>query len=117
MLSNLNLYCVVIGLTALWVPRSQRQEWMAEWMTELWYGREALALRNPTSSVAHREIAAFCRGAVDDVRCLRNLHTRTPVKASGSAVTCMVSLSLLCLLCFTVAQFVPAVGHVMQPPP
>lgn len=116
-LGHLNVYCVVIRLTALWVPRSRRQEWMAEWMAELWYVREALALRNPTVSVGHREIAAFCRGAIDDVRCLRNLDTCTPVKASGSAVTCLASLSLLCLLSIAVAQFVPAVGHVMQPPP
>jgi hypothetical protein len=114
-LGNLSVYCVVIRLTALWVPRAQRQEWMAEWMAELWYVREALALRDPAAGVAHREIAAFCRGAMEDVRCLRNLHTCTPVKASGSAVTCMVSLSLLCLLCFTVAQFVPAVRHATQP--
>jgi hypothetical protein len=116
-LGNLNVYGVVIRLAALGVPRSRRQEWMAEWMAELWYVRETLALRNPTTSVAHREIAAFCRGAIDDVRCLRNLHACTPVKASGSAVTCMVSLSLLCLLCFTVAQFVPAVHHVTERPP
>jgi hypothetical protein len=43
------------------VPAGQREEWLAEWLTELWYARD----ENPGHATD------FCRGALCDARWLR----------------------------------------------
>ncbi|HWF09324.1 MAG TPA: hypothetical protein VG297_12730 [Bryobacteraceae bacterium] len=43
------------------VPAAWREEWLAEWLTELWYARD----ENPARA------GGFCRGAVDDALWIR----------------------------------------------
>ena len=109
----LPLYGCALRIVALGVPRARRAEWVAEWTSELWYVWEAAQER--TRFVArHGEIAAFCRGAVEDARCLR--EHRPAVKASGSAVACCVALSLIALITIGLAHVLPGVRRAMRLP-
>ena len=109
----LPVYGCALRVIALGVPRARRAEWVAEWISELWYVGEAA--RAQEGFVArHGEIAAFCRGAVEDARCLR--EHRPAVKASASAVACCVALSVIALITIGLAHVLPGVGRAMRLP-
>lgn len=108
------MYCMALRLTALWVPRAQRKEWLAEWVAELRYVCEERFAGETAGRYSHREVAAFCRGALDDAHCVRDLHGHAPVRAAGSAMGCLLWLGCAALLCGVVASSVPAVRRSMQ---
>jgi hypothetical protein len=100
-MTSLLLYRLALRLVACAVPRTLRTEWRAEWKAELWYMAEAGA--------APREIAAFCWGAVEDARSLRQMHLVAPVRAAGSARACVGWVGAIAVVCFALAQVLPAV--------
>ena len=56
-----------------------------------------------------REIAAFCWGAVEDARSLRQMHPMAPVRAAGSARACVGWVVGVAAMCFALAQALPEV--------
>jgi hypothetical protein len=93
-------YRMALRAVGLAVPRTLRSEWIAEWESELWY---------MAASATQVEIASFCWGAVEDARSLRAMHPVRPVRAAGSARTCVAWVGAVAVLCFAIAQSIPAV--------
>src|ERR1700683_5373917 len=55
------LHLAILQAAALLVPQSQRDEWQAEWKSELWY-------------VCPSQATSFCLGAFRDALWLRSHH-------------------------------------------
>jgi hypothetical protein len=91
----------ILHAARLLVPREQRQEWFAEWQSELWYVRST---QNKT--------IAFCLGAFRDAFWLRQnaLPGSGPSLALASPYRCLVFLAVLA----AIAVFSPF--HVPFPP-
>jgi len=100
-MTSLLLYRMALRLVACAVPRALRAEWVAEWESELWYIAE--------SSASRGEITAFCWGAVEDARSLRQMHLVAPVRAAGSAWACVGWVVGLAVVSFGLAQALPRV--------
>jgi hypothetical protein len=114
MLSALcRLLCLALLRGAsLLVPTHQRTEWIKEWRAELWHVRQACLQRTRSCWSVEREIAAFCLGAFEDARCLRqHASTRTVPLATtmGSAPQCILFLTAILAFSGIVALLLPPV--------
>jgi hypothetical protein len=111
-------YLVSIRALAILLPRRERAEWLREWTSELWYVyrssvngslREWFDLRSDFWT-GHRSVAAFCCGAFDDARSLRQNHS-TPLVSSvpkaRSAMHCLSALAVVAALSAIGAFFIP----------
>jgi hypothetical protein len=106
-----HLLClVVIRSASLFVPRGQRPEWWREWSSELWHVRETCTPSRGISWPAEREVAAFCLGAFEDARCLRQ-QSRQPaaprVPIMGSATQSVLILAGLVTASLAIAISLP----------
>ena len=92
----------ILNTAALFVPRSEREEWLSEWTSELWYLSHG---RNPEPSYsAHVSPARFCLGAFRDAMWLRRNHpSTTPGDWLRSPISCTLILAALAVL--TIALF------------
>jgi hypothetical protein len=111
-------YFVSIKALALLVPRRERVEWVKEWTSELWYvyrssvtgsWKEWLDIRSDFWG-GHRSVAAFCLGAFDDARSLRQSQSppmQSSVPQARSAIHCLSALALIATLSAVGAFFIP----------
>lgn len=76
---------VVLRFASLLIPRSMREEWLAEWRAELWYVRES----------SQRSPALFCLGAIPDAICVWR-STPTDIKWLQSPGACLLTLAAVC---------------------
>jgi hypothetical protein len=108
-----HLLCLaVLRFASLMVPRAQRSEWWREWSSELWHVRQTCTPSRGISLPAEREVAAFCFGAFEDARCLRE-QSREPrlprAPIMGSATQSIVVLAGLVTASLALAVVLPGV--------
>jgi len=102
---------LVCGASQL-VPRSRRAEWMREWRAELWHVRRERAPMDQLSWQAEREIASFCVGAFHDAFCLMQYRWKLSaplVTSRGSAMQCILLLSVFLVASYGIALLLPGV--------
>jgi MacB-like periplasmic core domain len=101
----------VLRCASLVVPRRQRAEWWREWRSELWHVRQSCTPARDFSWPAEREVAAFCLGAFQDARCLREHSTqiRLPRITVGSATHCLLLLTGIIIASLCVGTLLPGV--------
>ncbi|WP_263368984.1 hypothetical protein [Edaphobacter bradus] len=105
---------------SLLVPVSQRDTWLEEWRSELWYVGQAVLSEDLPFFVRERQTATFCLGAFHDALYLRRerkaLIART-VRPSRSALRTTAALFVLAMLSFGAALLLPRVQSVLRPSP
>ena len=104
---------------SLFVPARQRSEWWREWQSELWHVRQACTPEHGISWIGEREVAAFCFGAFEDARCLRDQREQKLLSrgtATGSATQCLRLLIGLVAVSYGIAQLLPGLSSVLDPP-
>lgn len=93
------IYRAMLNTAALLIPCSEREEWLAEWQSELWY---LLHEGNSVASFASRlnaSVAHFCLGAFRDALWLRRHHSGTiRIDWMRSPISCMAILAILAAL-------------------
>jgi hypothetical protein len=90
------LSCLAILRSASWiVPTAQREEWLAEWRSELWYFvRKQAEASSEATRGAHA--AAFCLGAYKDAFWLRSaLHKNGSKPHVEGPIACLAILGLI----------------------
>ncbi|HEV2710601.1 MAG TPA: ABC transporter permease [Edaphobacter sp.] len=104
---------------ALLIPRRQRMEWLKEWQSELWHVRQLCGAEHEFRWHAEQDAAAFCFGAFQDARCLRQyLRTVTPRKEYlSSPVQCLLFLLSLAAAACCLFLFLPGARIAAQPSP
>lgn len=113
--------CHLLGLgslrcASLLVPWPQRAEWRREWCSELWHVRLECTPEHGISWDAEREVAAFCLGAFQDARCLREHSVAKPMPhaAKGSAMQCIRLLTGLVAISYGIALLLPGVSAILH---
>jgi len=109
-------FCVLqrcmLRAASLLVPGCQREEWMLEWRSELYYACKSLISDGEFSWKAQGEILAFCFGSFRDALCLRrqfrDVGTTTP-RVHSSAMQCLLWLSTVLALCAILSRLLPGV--------
>lgn len=101
---------------SLLVPWRQRSEWWREWHSELWHVRQECMPKHGISWKAERDVAAFCVGALQDVRCIRaHLAAKpTPHAAKGSAMQCVHLLIGLVAISYGIGLLLPGVSEILH---
>lgn len=86
------IYNAAVCGPALLVNREEREEWLAEWKSELWYLLDGSRydFRSPVS--INWDITRFCMGAVNDAISLRRNSSR-PRRWLQSATRCLALLA------------------------
>jgi hypothetical protein len=89
---------------AAWIaPRRQREEWLAEWRSELWYVWQACD-RDASHGKGH--VTAFCLGSFKDAMWLRRNNT-SPAACGTSPLQCVSFLAVLAALSLFLAVRLP----------
>jgi hypothetical protein len=81
--------------------------------------RQACTPEHGISWAAEREVAAFCFGAFEDARCLRDQREKKLISrgtATGSATQCLRLLIGLVAVSYGIAQLLPSVSAILHPP-
>jgi hypothetical protein len=105
---------ILIG-AALLVPRSEREEWLAEWTSELWYLLHASGPVTDSCAQFSRSISRFCMGSFRDAVWLRRNNPdsrRNEVPWLRSPIQCVGFLAFLAGLTSAIALL----ESVLQPP-
>jgi hypothetical protein len=111
-----------LKLAAFLIPRRQRAEWLKEWRSELWHVRQACGVEAEMQWHGEQEVAAFCFGAFEDARCLRE-HLRTVAprgqlgQALSSATRCLLFLAGIALAAGCLFLCLPGARIAAQPSP
>ena len=74
---SVSIYGVLLRSAALFVPPSQREEWLAEWQSELWYLRHDAGSAMIFSARVNWSALQFCLGSFRDALWLRR-HDPNP---------------------------------------
>ena len=100
----------MIHLASLLVPARRREEWMREWLAELYYAR---------AQAGEARLLAFASGAFHDaVWQHRDFWTQERVsRCAQSAQFCVASLAAAVLLIVVVSGFLPMTRSVLMPLP
>jgi hypothetical protein len=118
----------VLLVAAVRVPKAQRSQWWKEWRAELWHVREACVPAEGLSLKAEREVLAFCVGAFEDARCLRQAAlverfgegqrglASVLVGVNGSAIRVLSVLAVVLMVSWLVSLLLPGVQTAMHPP-
>lgn len=96
----------MLGLAAWLVPGRERQDWRAEWISELWYVIDA-----------HRSSTRVCMGAFHDAAWLRIDELRLKRGFFVSPVCTLALLMLLTTSCVLLAFRLPQVPGVVRQQP
>ncbi|MGI9070938.1 MAG: hypothetical protein ACR2JB_06345 [Bryobacteraceae bacterium] len=105
---------ILIG-AALLVPRSEREEWLAEWTSELWYFLHASGPDPASPPRFSRSMARFCLGSFRDTIWLRRNNpdlTRNQLPWLRSPIQCAAFLVFLAVL----TSLIAFLESVLQPP-
>lgn len=100
------LYRLILQCASSFVPQAQRQEWLREWTSELWYVLQATCEMEGSSLRSHLEISGFCRGAFSDAMTIR-WHHQPRILGLGNPIHCLMALFLLAVTSFSIAFFLP----------
>lgn len=112
----LPLYGVILRCCASFLPLAQRQEWLNEWMSELWYVRRS-AFRAGTGALsAHLAVASFCRGAVADLWELKMQQSSRGLSLCNPT-HCLLLLIVFACVSFGIAYSIPNVRAAFLPVP
>lgn len=109
------LYRALLRGAALFVPRSERQEWLAEWQSELWYFWQDRSVAIQSFTRLSLSTTRFCLGSWRDALWMRHNSPDTTRRERlwlRSPLQCMTVLVLLAVLTWSVALF----ESVLQPP-
>jgi hypothetical protein len=96
----------MLGVAAWLVPGHEREDWRAEWISELWYVIDA-----------HRSSTRFCMGAFRDASWLRIDDLRLKRGLFVSPVCILALLMLLTASCVLLAFRLPQVPGVVRQQP
>jgi heme A synthase len=77
--NSVAVHRAILRTAGLRVPRQEREEWFAEWRSELWYAWQS---RIRESQMVHRpvDVTAFCLSAFNDALWLRRNPPRRKVR-------------------------------------
>jgi hypothetical protein len=101
---------------ALFVPRSQRESWLEEWTSELWYARRSCA---QDSRGTNWRLTFFCLGAFKDASWMRTDHMQSAMSSFNvrSPLRLIRHLVTLATLTACLALIVPGSRHALLPMP
>jgi hypothetical protein len=88
----MNLHLAILRVAAWLVPRPERPEWLAEWLSELWYASR--------SGIRRADVLRFCLGAFRDSLWLRRNQTPEDVRHPllQSPLSCLAFLTTVATL-------------------
>jgi hypothetical protein len=103
---------LMLRFASLLLPSGQRDIWLREWRSELWYFSQAALTEAKAFFPREREAAVFCVGAFHDawyLRCERRTFITRTVRPSRSALRTTTTLFILAMLSFIAALLLPRV--------
>jgi hypothetical protein len=103
---------------SLFVPRSQRASWLAEWMSEFWYFRRS-CIEDSRDRLGGWRLTLFCLGAFKDANWMRTDHTRSAMSSfiERSPLRLILYLVTLATLAASFTLIVPGSRHALLPMP
>jgi hypothetical protein len=110
-----SIYRAVLGGAALLVPRPEREEWLTEWRSELWYLLDTCRCDPGSSTHVNWVVARFCLGSFKDAIWLRRNRpssTRGGLLWLRSPIRCLVFLVILAVITSLCALW----EGILQPP-
>ncbi|RZU40050.1 hypothetical protein [Edaphobacter modestus] len=99
------------------VPCDQRNVWLQEWRSELWYVSRADSQEPDSVLASEKRAANFCMGAFQDAWYLRRDSRPAPqpfVRTSQSAMRCAAALFLITCVSCIASLLLPRVRSVME---
>ncbi|HZC43062.1 MAG TPA: hypothetical protein VE195_02745, partial [Acidobacteriaceae bacterium] len=120
---SLSISRAILQIAAVLVPAPQRDEWCAEWRSELWYVWHA---GNEKRGDSYREgqnpvdVVAFCLGAVKDSFWLRQNDSCSMIRYAfrlGSSSRCVAFLSAFAAISLSLALYLPSTRRAILPSP
>jgi hypothetical protein len=112
--------CLMLRTASLLLPSGQRDVWLQEWRSELWYFTQAAVTEAKAFLPREREAAVFCVGAFHDawyLRCERRALVTRSVRPSRSALRTATTLFALAMFSFVAALMLPRVTATISPSP
>ena len=109
-----SIYRAMLRGVALLVPLSEREEWLAEWRSELWYFRHDRGLAMDSSARLSLSMTRFCLGSFQDALWIRRNcpdAARRDRLWLRSPLLCTTILVALAVLAWSMALF----ESVLQP--
>ena len=111
---------LMLRSASLLLPSGQRDVWLREWRSELWYFSQAAPTEEKTFFPREREATVFCVGAFHDawyLRCERRALVTRSVRPSRSALCTTTTLFVLAMFSFIAALLLPGVTATLGPSP
>jgi hypothetical protein len=109
---------VILNVASLLVPGQKRQEWLAEWRSELWHVWQACNQREPETPHGKGEATAFCLGAFKDAMWLRRGDAGlapSRLLRPGTPSRCALTLALIAAASALFAYSRPHVWSAARP--
>ena len=106
---------ILLNAAALLVPKSQKEDWLAEWTAEVWH------IRTGGDENAHRlargTVLRFCLGSFQDAWILRGGNLRASASfafRSGAPMRCILLLITLAVISALICLATPSFREIFQ---
>jgi len=110
----------ILSVAAWLVPKQKREEWLAEWRSELWHVWQLCHQELNPSRRNEGEATTFCLGAFKDALWIRQDDSRSAsrrVLQPGSPSRCVLSLAVLVAAFLLIAFSLQSVRKILRPSP
>lgn len=109
---------VLLRCASLLAPIRERETWLQEWRSELWYVSRARESEEGSLFSKEKQNVVFCSGAFRDawiLRCESKSSHTVKIRPSRSAMRCTAILFLLVIVSFGISVSSPNVRAILHP--